>query len=237
LPQTHQLAKERLAEVKKYFDRQIQPGDRWESITAGAETGFRLIQTGRIGGREQTLELVRLAGQRPKAHSPFPVMGELNLEVAAGRHTQAEFDAVDRQYADLNQAYFKRVLDEKGVEKSEADAIYARYLKIAKPELAALDQAERAERSAPRDRAAEKAKAAELKAKMKALKAKGDLAGMMKLAREARAGQPDPMEDPKVQSYTAAMSRDNWKLWLECLAEIKRAAFWTDIRYHAAALR
>jgi hypothetical protein len=220
------LTKDGLETVQAFFSSKFVAGDKLEPYEQDTERGFVLNYHKMIGKREQSAFEARFTA-RHLEHSPLEALGELAVQVKLGHHTEAEYQAMEKEYGGLCNAYYREVKGDDGKTAREGDLIYRRYAQQAHPD------SDRPAGPSPDDKQRAKAKAAEIKKQMKALKAKGDIAGMMKLAQENR--------DPKMEAMTRAqadqvMNRDTWDLWVKCLAEMKAAAYWTRINYAESAV-
>lgn len=221
---TIRLTKDRLDAVRKFFETRKTPGDRLEPFQEERETGINLVFHKKIGGKEQSILEVAFASRKPDAEF-HPALGELQEQVALGRHSEAELKTLRQKYRNLHLAYFRQVQDDEGQLASEGEVIYRAAYKAAHPKLAQGSEGERA---------AGKAKGRELRKQMQALKAKGDYAGMMQLAQQ---GNPGPRQTPGGAAAMTAMARDTWSLWVDCLEALDKAAYWTRLNYHGNALK
>lgn len=226
------LTKDDLAAVRKFFESKLQPGDRIEPYAGDGETGFTVIYAKKLGKREQTAFELRAATRTDK-RPPHQAFGELNAQVSMGRHDGAELAALQKQYGDIDSAYFRAVSGE-GRVRDEAGLLLAAAHKAAHPDGDELKAAGRKNKVS----AGDKAEAREFKKKMKELKAQGDIAGMMALAQ----GNKKFRSAPAGMADAAAMAdedrnRDTWDLWVKCLKDTKAAAYRTRLEYSAEALK
>jgi hypothetical protein len=215
------LTRDAAGAVRAYFEK----FRRTSSIVEGTRDGehsVSFIATVSIqGGPPAPLTLVSISERLPNSVVAAPFQ---QLQSLVGRygHTQAEFDALAKRYGDVRRAYFREVDTDDGP-MPEGEAIFKKYeLQIFGPDEDVPDSAD------------DEKRADELDKKMEALEAKGDIAGMAALARQAQA---ETAKTPAAQAAArklAAMNRDNWAAWVKCLDELKAAGYLVQITYGGA---
>ena len=206
------LTKDAPGAVKRFFDQRKQPGDRFSD----QGSGFTL--SSQKAGASMSISLVEV--ETKEANDDLhPALGELKAQSMMGRHSEAEYQALEAKYKRLSQAFFRQVEDE-GKSVPEGELIYRK----------AYRQAHGASTAAVKDTKdpGQKAKAQEMRKQMQAMKAKGDLAGIMKAAQSANTS---PGQTAPGAAAMAAASQDTWDLWIRCLQDLEKAAYWTRIRY------
>jgi len=224
------LSKDDLAAVKKYFEARLKPGDKVKPFTGDGEAGFEITYTKKVGSRELTVLEVRVTAQTEK-RPPHQAFGELFAQVSAGRHKEAELKALEKEYGEIDSAYFRR---NPGQDGDEAAALLASAHKQAHPDGDKLKAAGRKNKVSDED----KAEAKELKRKMKELKAQGDFAGMMELAQNSKKFQAPPAGQAEAARMAAQdRNRDTWDIWVNCLKDTKAAAYRTRLEYSQDALK
>lgn len=217
------LTRDAIAVVRRFYETNPQAGDRIEPYQAEGEKGFQVVFHRTIEGKEQSVAELMVTERVPDGTILHPALGELKGLVMKGLHSEDEFKAMEKQYKRLSAAFYRQVDDGEGGLVDEGERIYRQ----------ARDQAHAGEKfEVDKTELAEgKAKAKELKKQMKALKAKGDIAGMMKLAQQSR------MAPPKVAGEAMqAAAKDTWDIWVGCLRDLKAAAYWTKLQYPDAVL-
>jgi hypothetical protein len=224
------LSKDGLAAAQKFFEMRLKPGDKVKPFSGDGEAGFDVTYTKKVGSRELTVMEVRVTARTEK-RPPHQAFGELGAQVSAGRHEEAELKAIEKEYGEIDSAYFRRAAGQNG---DEAAALLARAHKQAHPDEDKLKAAGRKSKVSDED----KAEAKELKKKMKELKAQGDFAGMMALAQSSKKFQAPPAGQAEAAKLAAQdRNRDTWDLWLNCLKETKAAAYRTRLEYSSDALK
>lgn len=220
-------SKDDLATVRKFFEGKLRSGDRLEPFTADGETGFTVIYAKKAGKREQTAFELRVAARTEK-NPPHQAFGELSAQVTRdGSHQQPEFDALQKEYGDIDSAYFR---DEAAGILKDAD-------KTAHPDADKLKAAGRKSKVSAEDKADAKEFKKKMK-KMKELKAQGDIAGMMALAQSNKKFQSAPAGMAGAAEMAAEdRNRDTWDIWVKCLKDTKAAAYRTRLEYAAEALK
>lgn len=208
------LTKDVLETVKRFFEPRKQPGDR----LANSVSGFTLAAHKTVGGAEKSIALVE-AETKEASDNLHPALGELKAQAVMGRHSEAEYQALEAKYKRLSRAFFRLVEDD-GKAVSEGELIYRK----------AYRQAHGANTAAVKNTQdpSKKAQAQEMRKQMQAMKAKGDFAGIMNAAQGAN---PSPGQTAPGAATMAAASQDTWDLWVRCLQDLEKAAYWTRIRY------
>ncbi len=216
------LSKDPVAKVRKFYEAHLEAGDKIEELKNENERGFQLTFYQTVDGVPQSVQLLQVTEKAPGTIM-HDALGELKGLVQKGLHTEAEFQAMEKQYRNLDVAYYRRVDNGQGGTDDEGERIYR----------LARDQAHGDEKfEVDQDElAAGKAKAKELKKQMKALKAKGDIAGMMKLAQQSKLAPPTV-----AGQAMEATAKDTWDIWAACLRDLKAAAYWTRLEFHYGAL-
>ncbi|MFA6315891.1 MAG: hypothetical protein WC943_00600 [Elusimicrobiota bacterium] len=219
----NRLTKNDLGTVRKFFEANLKPGDRIETFSKDDETGFNVIYTKKTGSRELKafeLRVTARSGKRP----PHTAFGELFGQVSFGRHKESELKALQKEYGDIDLAYFRGNEDKLIAERASREA---------HPDQDTLKAAGKKNKVSAED----KAEAKELKRKMKELKAQGDFAGMMALAQSSKKFQAPPSNQMEAARLAAEdRSRDTWDIWVRCLKETKAAAYRTRLEYSSDAL-
>jgi hypothetical protein len=221
------LTKDRLETVRKFYDSRKIAGDRWVTSTEGNQSVATLNTYKRSGQKEQAAFELELTGKDEYAGASYPGFIDLQAQVQMGRHTQEEYQALVKKYGGLYRAFFRRVLDDEGEAVGEDVGILRRAEQAAHPD------SDKPKAPDAATQAAGKARAKDLKQRMQALKAKGDIAGMLRLASEGRNELPVV---PSVEESTKSAQRDTWDIWVKCLKDLEAAAYWTRIDYAEGAL-
>lgn len=169
------LSKSSVDEVKVFFETKHQNCDRVEAVFSQGLSAYHLIHVQIIQGVEQSLELVKLE-ERTSEENMHPALGELKGQVMMGKHSEAEFQALTEKYKHLKSAYFRQVADGQGGTISEGAQIY----RTTYNQVHGNTKAEMREQAPA---SSQKAQSAELRQQMQAMKAKGDIAGMMQMAK------------------------------------------------------
>lgn len=220
------LTKDKLATVKQFFESHKQPEDRFEAFKETRTQGECLVFHDLIGNREETVEELRIIERIPDDDEPFDALGELKRLVVLGKHSEAEYQALEKQHKVLKSAFYRQVKDEKNEKIPEDEAIYRAASQQAHGELINA-------KPTKEEKAADQARSKDIKQKMKALKAKGDFAGMMKLAQETKLS---PLQKRMMSATVSDMEKDAWPIWVKCLEDMAAAAYWTKIQYNGGAL-
>ncbi len=217
--------------VKKFFEARLQPGDKIEPFSGDGEAGFTVFYSKKLDGRLQTVQELRVTARTEK-RPPHQAFGELFSQVNSGRHKRGELTALEKEYGDIDSAYFRR--GAAGARGDEAAQILAVAHREAHPDEGKLKAAGKKNKVSADD----KAEARELKKKMKELKAQGDIAGMMALAQGSKKFQAPPAEQMEAAKLAAEdRNRDTWDLWVKCLKDTKAAAYRTRLEYSSDALK
>jgi hypothetical protein len=148
---------------------------------------------------------------------------------AATGHTREEGEELARKYEPLGGAFYRYVRDEKGREIHESDLILRQHEK----KLGIVRPTEKDLGVDASSKQAKKAQADELREKIKAAKARGDMAEVMRLAGEAQAAQAPLAE--KTMKVQERIDHQNWDLFQSAHADLARAAFRTRITFHPAS--
>jgi hypothetical protein len=221
------LTKDRLGSVRKFYDARKLGSDRWVETREGNRTRLTLNTYGMLGKREASAFELSLTGKDAYDGASVPGFVDLMAQVKFGRHTEAEYQALQKRYGELYRAFYRPARDEQGREVGE-DALIVR-----RAEQAAHPGSDKPKAPDAATRATGRAKAQDLKARMRALKARGDIAGMMRLASEGRKELPGT---PSMEEAAKPMERDTWDIWVKCLQELETAAYWTQLEYAEGAL-
>jgi hypothetical protein len=218
------ISKDPVAKIKKFYESKLQAGDRIEAFENENERGFRLTFYQTIDGKPQSVQLLEVTERIPGTIL-HDALGELKGLAMKGMHTEAEYQEMEKQYKNLTAAYYRQVDDGEGGTVSEGNRIYRLALNKARgDEKFEVDEAEVAEG---------KKKAKNLQKQMKALKAKGDFAGMMQMAQR---NAMSPTDTKAGAAAMKAMAKDTWDIWAACLKDLKAAAYWTRLEFHYGAL-
>lgn len=219
------LTKDNINEVKSFFESKKKTEDKLEPYSEDDQKGSQLV-TETMGKRFQLVTMM----VRTKADTYVAnAFGQLKAMAMRGMHSESELQAIENSYSDLKSAYFRRVKSPDGHNRSESEIIYKKYLQTANPELS--------KSSSHSDDSAEyqagKAKAADMRKQMQEMKAKGDIAGIMNMAQKNKTGPGIPKD---AQKYVDEMNKDTWSTWVQCLDEMKNAAFHTSISYKSGII-
>jgi hypothetical protein len=193
----------------------LAPGARWEGET--------LSYTCMMEGQPYRERGLTVSGAGAGVEATRQVF--YSRLAAASGHTSEEGEELARKYAALGAAYFRRVRDEKGRELDEDQLILRRHeqkLGIVRPTEADLGVDGKTKQD-------QKARAAELKEKIKAAKARGDMAEVMRLAGEAQS-MSAPMAE-KAQKVQERTDRQTWDLFQSAYPDLAKAAFKTRIAF------
>ena len=218
------LTKDKFADVKKYYETKKDPGDRLEPFRKENETGINLVLHKTINGQNQSVLEAQVSSRTPDSNF-HKALRELQAQAAMGKHSQAEYQQLEEKYKDLHLAYFRQIEDADGRMISEGEVIYRKAWKEAHPKTKSTDSAA--------EHTEGKARAQEQKRQMQELKTKGDIAETMQLAQQSNKSPSQTSADAAAMS---AMNRDTWDLWVKCLEDVNRAAFWTRLYFNSNAL-
>ncbi len=210
------LTKDAPGVVKRFFEQRKQPGDRF----GDRASGFTLTFHKTLGGAEKSVSLLEVETKQATGNL-HPALGELKAQTMMGHHSEADYQALEANYKRLSQAFF-RLVEAEGKSVSEGELIYRK----------AYRQAHGADTAAVKNTndPSQKAKAQEMRKQMQAMKAKGDLAGIMNTA---QGFNQSPGQTAPGAAAMAAAGKDTWDLWVRCLQDLEKAAYWTRIRYAA----
>ena len=222
------LTKDNLSTVKKFYEKGSEDGDRVEPLASGEKQAFKMSFHKKISGKEKAVQLLE-AEEKTQDNNMHPALGELKGQVMmGGKHSEAELQALEKKYKNLHLAYFRQVSDDQGGTVSEGEKIYRK----------AYNQAHGKDRSAVQaggpDQAAGKAEAQDMKKKMQEMKAKGDIAGMAAMAQQFN---KSPGQTKQGAAAVDEMNKDTWDLWVKCLEDIEKAAYWTQLKYNASPIQ
>jgi len=222
--QTLLLTKDDIGMVQKFFESKSQSGDRIESIPEEGAQAFRMSFYKNIQGREQSLQLLEAVEKTP-SDNMHPALGELKGQVVMGKHSEAEYQVLANKYKALHLAYFRQVSDDRGGTVSEGEKIYRK----------AYNQVHGKNKAAQNGSSdqAQKAQADDLKKQMQAMKAKGDIAGIMNLAQKS---STSPRQTKAGAAAMDEMNKDTWDIWVQCLHDIEAVAYRTQLQYAADPL-
>jgi len=226
-----QLTRDSVDKVAAFFGKRLQKDDKLEPFREENREGMKLVYHISHQGKDHPVLLATVEKSLAPEES-YPIFGELDLQVQRGRHTQADLDKVKKEYGFLMRAFYRQVQGPEGPE-DEGKIIYDKYVKLAHPEAEKMEAYSKKQESKG-NRAREKAKAAEMKKRIKAMQAAGDYAGMMKLSQEAR-----EEKEEEIGLTTEEMlpgHADSWDTWIQCLKELKAAAYTTRITYQPGTL-
>ncbi|MEW6077141.1 MAG: hypothetical protein AB1724_04985 [Thermodesulfobacteriota bacterium] len=222
------LTKDPIDTVKQFFEGQAQKGDRLEPVQESQEKGWRINYYEKLGQKEQVVmeaEMLEISA----GDNIVDALGALKSQSLMGKHSEQEYQALEKKYMALDKAYFRKVDDGSGRTISEDKLLYKRAEQEAYPEKDRKKAADASNAFTDND----KAKAKELQAQMKALKAKGDVAGMMKLAQESKMSST---QSAAVNDAMAVATKDTWDIWAKCLEDTWQAAYWSRITYNSNAV-
>jgi hypothetical protein len=223
------LTRDKLEKVKGYFSTRLEPNDKLEPFAIGPEEGYTLINQQRVAERDvKVLHLTLISLKNVKTQ---PAFGQLQNLVAKGFHSQAEYDAVMKQYGYVCAGKYKPCLNDRKLRSDEGSVIFEKYYRIAYPDNAALADKPR---NGAQPSSGNKPDVAALRAKMKELKAKGDVEGMLKLTQEMQSQSLESSGTANAVAETA--NKDTWATWVECLQEMAKVAYWTELAYEPGVL-
>jgi len=218
------LTKDNLGTVKKFFEGKSEEGDRIEPLGSFGKQAFKISFYKKIDGKEKSVQLLEVEEKTPD-NNLHPALGELKGQVMMGKHSEAELQTLEKKYKNLHLAYFRQVSDDQGGTVSEGEKIYRK----------AYNQVHGKDRSAVQtggaDQAAGKAEAQDMKKKMQEMEAKGDIAGMAAMAQQFN---KSPGQTKQGAAAVDEMNKDTWDLWVKCLEDIEKVAYWTQVKYNAS---
>lgn len=221
----HDLSKNRIDEVKAFFDSGRGPNDRLEPFSEGDQKGSVLVMD-KLGKK---FELVTITTRTKSDHYVGEAFGQMKALSLRGMHSDAEFREIENSHSDLKGAYFRKIKTPDGNLKSEAEVIYKKYLDMAQ---GGLDKSSSGSDDSSQQNEG-KARAAEMRKQMQEMKAKGDISGIMNMAQKNRSSSGVPKE---AQKYMDVMNKDTWSVWVKCLDEMKNAAYYTSINYKSGII-
>ena len=250
---SHRLSKDSLDQVQNFFKAHMRPGDRIEPFSKDDGTGFCIVYAEKAGSRELKASEVCASKKAPKSTPKnqaieqtiagagvalrkvdHPAFDEMAALVTRGLHSEAELRAAEKEYGGVPAGYFRTVQDP-GTGKSidEGDLILKRAQKEAHPNQEQLRAAGKNSKVSAEDKAA----AQDVKRQMQELKAKGDIAGMMQLSQSRKDFQGPPANQREALKLAQDdRNRDTWAIWLNCLKELKAAAYVTKMAYSSGVL-
>lgn len=220
--ETRFLTKDSVEDVRQFFEQTRQKGDRVDPVELKGMSAYNLVYAG--PEVQRPMLLVSFEERDPDANI-HPALGELKAQAMMGRRPMQEYDALENRYRRLHLAFFREADDGRGGTVSEGEKIYrATYAQVHGPTKAAMKS------QAPDQ--SQKAEAAALKQQMQEMKAKGDIAGMMQMARKFT---PAPDQTAPGATAMKAAGADTWDIWVRCLQDIEAVAYRTRISYSNAA--
>lgn len=214
------LTKSSFEDVKKFYEKNKIAGDKLKPFNTDTEKGIKVVYYKTLSGKVQSVQELEFTSRIPDTNI-HDALGELKAQVLMGNHSEAEYNALENKYKNLHLAYFKQITDDEGRRTSEGKAIYIKARNTAHPKKISAGSDEEV--------AAGKAKSQDMKKQMQALKAKGDFAGMMRLAQESN---KSPRQTTAGAEAMDAMTADTWDLWKKCLEDLHQAAYWTKLSYN-----
>jgi len=199
-------------QTKAYILKHAPEGSRWE--------GDALIVRCEMQGSEptdMTAAYVKGAGQSiPEVSFSRDYFADLARRTG---HSPQDADRLYRQYANLQGTYFKQIRDANGGLISEGKAIFDRHKGTAPTAPAAPSAG---------DRQSAKQKAEELKKKIEAARARGDMQEMMRLAAEAQQmNAPVMQQSDRINTQSA---EQQWQMLENAYGELVQAGFRTCVR-------
>ncbi|MBU4053709.1 MAG: hypothetical protein KKA41_05015 [Proteobacteria bacterium] len=215
------LTQDRIDKVKKFFEQNGKDGDRIEVLPEEDRQAYQMRFYAKIHGTERSVPLVKFEEKTPD-NNMHPALGELKGLFLMGKHSEVEYQGLENQYKNLHLAYFRQVSDDQGGTVAEGEKIYRK----------AYDQAHgKANTTAFAPDPNQKARAQDMKKQMQEMKAKGDIAGMMNMAQQFNKA---PGQTQPGAAAMDEMNKDTWDLWVKCLEDIAKVAYWTRIEYAAS---
>lgn len=219
-PIKQRLSKQGINSIRNAYNGQLQPG---ESLQEKADSEIRtlaLIQRQSACGQTRdvvALKISERAAENPHASQAFTALKAMTL---MGQHSEAEYQQVVTQYGLALKAYFRSIAGPDGQLVDEGRLILDRCRK---------QEAQQRGRFAPAT-SADKQQASEMRAKMREMKARGDIAGIAEMAQQFQnSGRGNAAANLGKQE----MNRDLWPLWLQCVKDMHAAAYLTRLDYSA----
>jgi len=215
-PYPLRLSKDRQPDVRMQYAQQSA-----FTIQEQIDGGFRIqnvYQRQSACGKTRDVLLLRIMERTTDEPSVSQAFGALQAMKTMGMHSEAEYQAAVNQYGAALKAFFRTVNTPDGGQANEGRLILDKYRKLEK------QQRGTPMRGTPQD----KQQAAEMRRKAQEMKARGDYAGMQEWAQQY---QGRAQGDQRVQQAKQEMNRDMWSLWLQCLKEMRDAAFFTRLDY------
>lgn len=213
------LTKDALDVVKKFFEAHKYGGDRLEPFQDGSRQGYTLNAYAKIGGREQSARIVEFQTHLPDTNM-HPAIGELKLQVATGKHSEADYQTQKERYKNLHLSFFRLVDDGQGGTISEGEKIYRKTYN----QVHGKDTTSNLTGQDP----AKKAQAQDMRKQMQEMKARGDLAGMMSMAQNSG---KSPRQTSAGAAAMDSANTDTWDLWTKCLLDMDAVAYRTSLKY------
>lgn len=217
-PYRNRLSKESATEVRAFHVRQQQPGDSVQEQADGSERHFNLMQRQVVCGKSRDVLMLKISERTSENPNVSQAFTALKAMAMMGMHSEAEYQQAVAQYGATLKAYFRRVNSPDGGSADEGRLILDKYHKQEKQQRG---------QSAPAT-SQDKQQAAELRSKMQEMKARGDIAGMMQMAQQFQGGGQG---DARKQQGQQEMNRDLWSLWMQCLKEMREAAYFSRLDY------
>lgn len=217
------LTKDNLSTVKKFYEKGGEDGDRVEPVQSGGKQAFKMNFYKKINGKDKSVQLLEVEEKTPD-NNMHPALGELKGQVMMGKHSEVEYQALEKKYKNLHLAYFRQVSNDQGGTISEGEKIYRTAYNQARGKNKTATQA------SGQDQAAGKAEAQDMKKKMQEMKAKGDIAGMAAMAQQFN---KSPGQTKQGAAAVEEAGKDTWDIWVKCLEDIEKAAYWTQVKYNA----
>ena len=213
------LTRDALADVQRFFESKKKPVDHFENISEGSEQGVKLIVKRATEGGPVIVTALNITTLKPKSPlDTFGPFGLLKQQIGKNGHTQAEYDALVKKYAKLAQAAgFLYMKTDKGYVANDS-VIMEKYGRRVHGDM-----------PSPSSQADLKARMQEMANKIQKLQAAGDMAGVMALSQEMQKAAMAGVSGPLAASASAI--QDPWKIWVECLNELMKEAYWTRITY------
>jgi len=216
------LTKDNINVVKKFFETHKHNGDRMEPFQIDNTQGYIINYYAKIGGREQFTRIVEFETHLPDTNI-HPAIGELKLQVAMGKHSEADYQTQEQKYKHLHLCFFRLVDDGQGGTISEGEKIYRKtYNQVHNQETTS---------SLTGQDPAKKAQAQDMRRQMQEMKAKGDLAGIMNMAQNSN---KSPRQTSAGAAAIDSATRDTWDLWEKCLRDMDAVAYRTSLKYTLA---
>ena len=211
------LSKDKMPAILAYYQKYKIHGDRIEQFEDDWSTGFQVIYTENIDGKQQSAVLLTVR-QKKATERMHPALGELFMQTKFGRHSEQEFRLVEKQYAQVSTAFYRLVDDGNGKYISEGDLIYKKtYASVyGKGQMQKPDNETSQMKNSTRD----------IRQQAQEMKARGDMAGLAQLAQQSRAHSGQTQEGASAMDMA---TKDTWNTWLKCLQDLDATAYRTQI--------